>query len=174
MNTEILEQKKMDTVKELANANMKISEAKNALFKLQEEETEYLEQREKKALSKIDNMLVESKDLLSKVYENYEETHKFCREVVKYSEFLSESHEKFSGLLEIFDKKNKEWDKKVEKQQKEFDKLKEIISIEKTFIKNEKTNIEKAQIRLRDERKKLDSDRGTVERMIIRLKEGRI
>lgn len=53
MENHILEKKTMEAVKALSDLTLKISEQQNLLCKLQEEETEYLIEREKKAMERI-------------------------------------------------------------------------------------------------------------------------
>lgn len=174
MEIQELNKENMDTVKELAATNIKISEAKNILFKLQEQETEYLEEREKKALARIDKVLEDSRELLANAKGNYEEIHEFCRTITSFAEFLSEAHTKFGGVLESFKERNDEWNKELDRQNAELAEIRKNITIERSLLANEKKNIEEARKSIEKEMKKMVDERGTLDRAIKRLKEGRI
>lgn len=135
----------MDSAKELAATNIKISEAKNIIFKLQEDETTYLEEREKKALVRIDKVLDDSRDLLAKAHENYNEVHEFCRTINEFASFLSETQSKFQDLLTEFKDRDDAWGNEVKRREKEFADLRTAIDIDKTIIENDKKTIEKAK-----------------------------
>jgi hypothetical protein len=152
-----LEQKKMEVLKELADTNIKISENKNIISKLQEEETEYLILREKKAVQQINQVLLDSKDLLEQTKENYEEVHIFCQTITEYSKSLKEAHTKFDKMLSDFREKDKEWEEEVKKQREEIEKIKQAIEIEKTTIKNDKKYIEKANENIKKETLHIES-----------------
>lgn len=152
----ILEKENMDAIKALSDVNIKVSEAKNLLFKLQEEETEYLVQREEKALSKINKVLVESKDLLDKTHQNYESIHEFCRSVSGYAEFLTETYNKFQKLLEIFKERNEIWDKNAKHQDVEFANLRKLIE-------NDTKAVEEREKRVAEETKSLQVQREQIE-----------
>jgi len=147
----------MDTIKELASTNMKISEAKNILFKLQEDETVYLEEREKKAIDKIQTILDESKDLLDQTHSNYEEVHQLCQMVSSFTEFLSEAHGKFSDMLETFQLRSDEWDAKVKKQEEEFAEIRKGIKVQQSHIENDKKTIAKNFKKIEEEKALISS-----------------
>lgn len=164
----------MDSVKELAATNLKISEAKNIIFKLQEDETVYLEEREKKALVRIDKVLEDSRELLDLTKGNYNEVHEFCKTISSFANFLSEAHTKFGGVLESYKERNDEWNIEIDRQNAELEEIRKNITIERSLLANEKKNIEKAREGIEKEMKKMVDERGTLDRAIIRLKEGRI
>ncbi len=140
----------MDIVKELAATNMKISDAKNILFKLQEDETVYLEIREKKALAQIEKILDESKELLDKTHENYDEIHDLCVSVCSFADFLTEAHGKFQGLLETYKESSDRWDAEFAKRHAELAEIKKNLAVERSIIENEKKGIEKAKQKIKE------------------------
>lgn len=174
MEPTILEKSKMDAVKELASISMQISEAKNLLFKLQEGETEYLVTRETKALEKIHKVLEDSKELLKQTYENYQEIHQFYGTITEYKEFLFKGHAEFENLLKDFNERNELWDKEMQKREDGFTELKKSFKIQHEEIEAGRDAIKKANEQIANERTKIESERGTIERMIIRFKENRI
>jgi len=156
METE-LEPQKMQMLKEMADTNVRISDAKNLLFKLQEDETVYLEAREKKAMVKINKVFEDSKDLLDKTYKNYEEIHQFCQKVNEYADFLSETHTKFQKILEVFEKKNELWEKNVKNTNEEIAKQRKIIEQDSKAIKIREERIDEENEKIKKEREHLES-----------------
>lgn len=157
-----LEQKKMESIRELANVSMKISEAKNLLFKLQEEETDYLVSREKKALEKVNKILEDSRDLLDKTHQNYEEIHKFCQTITEYADFLSETYEKLQGLIQIFNKKNEIWEENAKRQNIE-------LSTQRKLIENDAKTVEERKKRMDEERESIKKEREHLESQQVAL-----
>lgn len=141
---EILEKQKMDVLKVLADTNIKISEAKNTLFKIQEDETEYLKKREEKALVKVQKVLDESKEILDKAHSNYEDTHKFCQTISNYSDFLGEAHGKFTDMLDLFNEKNELWDKNAKLQYEEIARQRKIVEQDTKDIETREKAIKEA------------------------------
>lgn len=158
----ILEKENMESAKALAQANVKISEAKNILFKLQEEETEYLEQREVKALGKIQKALDDSKDLVKQIKENNKEVHEFCSIISEYAMSLSEAHDKFQNMIELFHTKNELWDKNIKKQQSDLAGIRKIVEKDKEDIENQKQDIKKREKRLSEQLELIESRQKTL------------
>ncbi len=158
----VLDKQNMEAVKELTNTSMKISEAKNLLFKLQEEETEYLVLREDKALAKIQKVLENSQDLIDKTHKNYESVHEFCKTVADYAEFLEKAHEKFQDLLTMFEKRNEIWNENIRLQDEELSRQKSIIKKDTDSIKVREKRIEESTRELKKEREHIESQQATL------------
>jgi len=174
MNEHIISQQNMDTVKALAETTAKVSEAKNILFKLQEEETEYLIAREKKALTKINSLYEESKHVFKDIQTNYQGAQDILKEVTNTTEFLNESHGKFQGLLKDFEEYQENWDKNCKNQEEKWAVLKREVEVEKVLIKNEKESIERQKTLLEQEKRKIEDQKETIKRTIERLKTNKI
>ena len=174
MNEHELSKEHMDSMKALANTNMKIGEAKSTLLKLEEQETSYLEEREKKVLVRIDKILEDSKGLLAEAQANYSEIRELNTTVSSFSDFLLKAYDSFVGMLKDFREKNELWDSKVTAIEEGFAQIRQDISNDKIRINNDQEALERAKGVLRDEQRKIVSDRGELERAITRLKEGRI
>lgn len=157
-----LEKSKMDSMKELADTNIKISEAKNLLFKLQEDETQYLVVREKKALEKIQKALDDSKELLDKTHKNYEKIHEFCQSVSSYADFLSETHKKFQEMLEVFKSRNQIWDGNAKQHYEELARQRKIVEQDTQAIEQREKQIKEAQEGLEKDRKRIESLQATL------------
>lgn len=152
----------MDALKALADANLKISEAKNTLFKLEETETEYLVLREKKAMDKIQTMIDDSADLLEKTHNNYEEVRRFYETITTYSEVLEQFHQQFTGMLIEFNKRSDMWDTKVVEQQEKIAALRKIVETDQKNITSQQEKIEKDKKEIIVDRARLESQQQTL------------
>lgn len=157
---EIVNHEQMESLKALADTNLKISEAKTLLRDLQESETEYLNEREKKALERIQKVLDESTKLVAKTRNNHEEIHKFCTEVSSYAGFLKEIHVKFQAMLADFKERDVQWNLQCTRQHEELALIRKGIEHDQKDIEtgrdeikqgNEKAEQEKALIESRQE-----------------------
>lgn len=152
-----LTKEKMDIMKELAAANLKVSETQNVIFKLKEEEKDYLTIRERAAMERVEMVLDESKELLANTHKNYEEIHSICGSITNISNFVSETYDKVHSLLEDINKRSDKWDKEVERQQKEFEEIRKRIIADKAIIANDKKTIEKANEEIEKEKAHIES-----------------
>lgn len=166
----IVTKEQMESLKALSDVNIKISEARNLLFKLQEEETEYLVGREKKAMERIQKVIEDSQSMVREANENYSQIQQLLNGVSDFAGKLQKMQEDFQGLLADFEERNVEWERTVGKQQDGIVDIRNQLKIEQVQIKNDKETIELTQKRLIESQRKLDSDRGTLERTIERLK----
>lgn len=164
----------MDSLKALADTNMKIGEARGTLVKLQEVETGYLVEREAKAVAVIQKVVENSADLLKEVKTNYREVHDLCSVASSFAEFLVEAYGSFSALKTAFDEKSTLWEAQVKEKEAEFAEIRKQIKQDNVLLANDKESLEKAKKALDIDRKKVVADRGEVERAIKRLKENRI
>lgn len=164
----------MDSMKALADVNIKISEAQNLLFKLQETETEYLVEREGKAVERIQKVLEDSKEILSEIDKNYEKVQQFASTITSFSETLNKSFDSFVKLLSDFRERSDLWDKEVKATEEKIDLEKRDIHTQRIQIENDtKANQQKEKM-LKDEWVKIESDRGLISRTVERLKQGKI
>lgn len=174
MNETELSKEAMDSVNLLAQTNVKIGIAKGALIKLEQEETAYLEEREKKAVGRIQKLFDDSKELLEGIKSNYQEVKQLLRDASSLSDFLVKAYEQFKALVNEFNERDAAWQAQVAQKEEEFGKIRQQIDNDKVRIKNDRDGIQKAKASLVVERRKIDDDRQTLARAITRLKEGRI
>lgn len=173
MNTEILEKEKFETLKELADMTVQISEARETLTRLKETKTEYLQIRENEAKDKIQKILDDSVDLLRQINTNNDEIHQLYRTVSGYSKFLKQGHEAFKDMLAEFNERSDLWDKKVEEQYKEFGRIENQVKKDKENIENDKEELRKTKEQLEKDKIKIADERQTIKRAVERLKENR-
>jgi uncharacterized coiled-coil DUF342 family protein len=170
MNIETLKKEEFDTVKALANMSIKISEARETLTELQNTETTYIEERERKAVEKIQEVFEKSKDLLDQIHNNNEEVKTLYTVVSGYKDFLSEGQEKFTKLLQDFNERSELWEKFVEEKYKEFGKFEQEVMEQKRQIEQDKEDIKDKKEELRRIKIKLDDEREIIKRAVERLK----
>lgn len=164
----------MDALKALADTNLKVSEVKGHLIKLQEIETEYLVEREKKAVLRIQGIITESRELFQEVSTNYQEVNNLCKTASEFASFLGEAFRDFNSLVKDFDVRQDLWDAEVKKREEEFAEIKKLINIDRVFLKNDQDSVKKDRELLDIAKRKLADDQEEVKRAIKRLKENRI
>ena len=174
MNTHELDKANMDSVKELADTNIKISEAKNILFKLQGDEKSYLDSREVKALEVVQKVLNDSAELLKEAKGNYLEIHELCTTANQFVQFLLEGYAQFQNIVKDFNEHSELWEQKIRKREGDLAEVRRGLEVDKTVMANDRKSLETAKKQFLNDKKKLESDQGTLQRAIKRLKENRI
>lgn len=169
-----VDSKQMVALEALAATNLKVSEARGTLIKLEETETEYLIGRERRAMERIQEVHDDSSDLLKATQTNYDGVHQILSTVSGFSDYLSKAYDEFKGMLDSFEERNREWEANCKIWEDKVIETKNEIKVEQTKIYNEKKNIERQQTKIEMDRMKIEDDRGTLERAITRLKENRI
>lgn len=164
----------MASIKALADTNIEISKAKNLLFKLQESETDYLVIREKKAMDRIQKVVDDSKELVKEATNNHSDINNLLIEATALVTGLDKVSETYTNLLIEFDERNVEWERHIGKQQDNLEEIRKGLKAERVQIDNDKKSIEQTKISLANAQRKIDSDRGTIQRSIERLRQGKI
>lgn len=161
-------------MKALASTNMKVSEVQANLLKLQATEAEYLKQREEKAQARISALLERSHEIISRIGKNYSDVKDFSNSLSTFAGFLLEAQSSFELLQESFEEKTKTWDETIKAQEKKTKEVEKALLVESARIETEKKTIEQAKKKIEEDKRKIADDRGTLERAINRLKEGKI
>lgn len=174
MDIQTVDNIKMEALKSLAETNLQVSAVKETLSNLKDEESVYIEKREKKVLAQIEEMVTESREILAEAYQNYNTIHDLSKNSEEFSFFLTETYQDFQKLKETFEASTEAWEDNVKETQKGFEQIKNQIKVDKVQIKNDKEAVEKAQKALGVERRKIRDERETLERAIKRLKENKI
>ena len=169
-----IEKQKMDALNALVQANLSVSDAKNKLVKLKEEENVYIAEREREALARIQSILDESNEILTNINTNYAEIKHIYETVSNIAAFLDESHAKLQGLHTLFTQKTELWEQEIAEKEKSMEELKKNLQVQTTLIENEKVSLKSKEKSLKAFERKLNDERGTLERAVARLKEGRI
>lgn len=164
----------MEALKALADTNLKISGAKESLFKLQETETEYLVTREKKAMDRIEKTIADSRAFVDQAKQNYESVRDFALEASSFAESLVNVQKIFHKSLEGFEERNVIWERDIGRQQDEIAEEKKSLTMQKTVIENDRKSFNQAKAQHAIDEKKLAGEWEELKRALIRLKEGRI
>ncbi len=163
MNENIITKEQMDSMKALAQTNMEISKARGLLFQLEETETIYLENREKKAMDKIKKALDESKGLLIETNKNWSEVQGLYETASKSSVFLGEMYENMDGIIKDFTERSKSWEEHIDTQLEEIAKQNQDIKIQRVEIENSKTMLLKRDKSLKEAQILLESRQAALE-----------
>lgn len=164
----------MDALKALSEVNLKVSEARNLLVKLQEQETEYLVSREKKAVDAVQNVLAQSHELVEETNKNYDYLQNLSKSVSEGVRFLAEASEAFKSLAELKDEHYTLWERDIKNLESTVTSLRNGLKVGLEAIESDKRQVEAGNAKLKEDQRKLNDDRKEVERAIKRLKEGRI
>jgi len=169
-----LDHQKMESAKALADMNMQVSAAKALLTRLEGEEEAYLALREEKAQKRVQEVLEESKELIDQTGRNYDEVKQYADSLTKVAKAISSVYEELDQTLVSFYGKMEAWDKMVEKQHEELSTLKQAVKVQQVKQDNDRVSLENRAKTLETWETKLKDERGTLDRAIERLKQGRI
>jgi hypothetical protein len=174
MDIKTIDSEKMKSLKALADANIAVSTVKGTLAKLKTDQHEYLKEREVKAIKQVQAVLDESQTVLKDAFANYVAVNELGREVSELSTFITEAYTDFLELKGLFDEMTSEWEASVESTKKELEETKKQILIDRAHIEKDKEEVAKSWKLVATARRKNKDERETLERAIIRLKEGKI
>lgn len=163
MTENIVTKEQMEALKVLADTNLKISEAKNLLFKLQENETVYLQERELKAVEKIQKALNESKKLIEETKYNHEEVSKLLESVTSFTDILENISLSLEKSFSHFDEMSLAWTKKIDSQMKELSDVKKEIKEQERIIERDKKELQNKETRLKTLQQHIESRQTTLE-----------
>lgn len=158
-----ISQQNMQAINELAKTNMLISEAKNTLFKLQEDEKQYIAEREKLTAKSIDAVLKNSKKLLDETLKNTEEMMGFHNSVRQFADSLGNIHDSFEITAKDFTKRTQEWEKSIKLQQDDIAESSKKLKIERNELENEQKTLKSKQTSLENLERHLQSRQQSLE-----------
>lgn len=147
----------MNALKALSETNMKVSEAKATLIKIEETKQQYFKIREKETNERIDKILIESASLLQEARLNYYETTQFHHTTASYADAVKTAHETLLQNVKEFEERNTIWEQSMKKQEANLNEIKKVITIEKVRILNDKKNIEQNQKIIENDKRLIES-----------------
>lgn len=153
----------MVSLEALAKVNLAISEAKGSLINLQEIETEYLEEREKKAVARIQKVLDNSGELLKEIGNNYTAIEEFAKNVSGFAKILTELYDKFCDLNESFQKKSKAFDERTKAQEIVFEGQKRQIKSDQVRIANDNKGLLAREEKVKADIRHIESQQAALE-----------
>lgn len=157
MNIQELDNKTMEALELLAKTNVQIGTAKGILAELQKTEVTFLEEREKKTIQTIVKILDKSDETIKQIGRNYEDVKSFHNTVSSYVGFLTEMQEKFSVLVDSFEKKAELWEKSVMEKEQELKIVQRNIKVQQQAIETDKKSIERGLKTLEIEKQVIES-----------------
>lgn len=143
MDEVTLEQRKMETLRELSQAEMKVNEAKATLQELKERKNAFLQERENETLLKIKETWKESSEIVSKIGQNYEQVHTFFITIKEIVKFLEEAQENFGLLVADFNEHSKLWNEEAEKERQRLVELREKVDYDALVVSEGKKTLER-------------------------------
>lgn len=170
MEPTIIDKKAMETLQKLAQTNLEISNAKNALYLLKQDENAFIEEREKKTLERLEQLFRDSEDIINKTKGNYDEVSELLTTVTEFSKFVAESQGNLHNIFTLFEEREGVWQEKVAKHEAAIADVQRGIIVQQVFLSNEKKNIQKGWDDLAVERVKIKDAWGEIERELKRLK----
>lgn len=157
MNIKTLDQQTMTALEILADANVKIGTAKGSLLALQAEETVYLDEREKKALIRIQAVLDDSEDIVKKIEGNYAEIKQFHTDVTTFVEFLVEIQEKVHTTITTFNKKADVWEEQTKREENRLSLLRRDVETQQKQLDIDKKERMAMMKKIKDEKQLIAS-----------------
>ncbi len=158
----ILSKEQMNLMQEMSKVTLQISEAKNTLSKLKEEEFEYLNEREAKALKRLDALYKKSDKILSGIKENNTEVSEFIVKIRSYLDFVEDVQGKLSDSVQKFNDRNELWEENIKIKENELARQVKLIEIDKKHIQQEKEQLESIQKRIDEDKKLIESRQKTL------------
>jgi len=165
---------RMDALRSLSDTNMAISHARESLQTLEKNETEYLLEREKKVVLRVENAFKDSSALIEQTVKNYEMVKDFAGVVIQSSEQIQKAIGSIKEHSKLHDERTAAWEARCTQQEEDVANEKKVIQSQVILLNSEKEGIEAAKRLLVAHERKLTDERGTLERAIKRLREGRI
>lgn len=141
-----LEQRKMETLRELSKAEMKVNEAKATLLELQKGTADFVADREAKTIEKIKGVWKESGEIVNKISENYEKVHEFYTITASLAAFIEEANEKLTESVQNFNKHSELWEENTEKERKRLEEIRKKVDYDALIVEEGKKTIAKQRL----------------------------
>lgn len=169
MNENTITTEQIQAMKTLADTNMKISEATNLLFNLQEEETEYLILREKKATARIQQNLEDSRSVIEETNQNHQAVKELFTLASGTVEKITSLYELFQETVKDFNTKNEAWEREIGFQSDALVDMKNNLKIELVMIENDRKTVEREKKSIENDYKIIESQRAQIKSALATL-----
>lgn len=170
----IVTKESMDALQALADTNMKVSQAKAALAKLEEDETEYLLSREQRVVERLNRTLIQSETLVTETLNNYALVKSFADAVSHTADAVVAATQEIVRRDETFKDTINAFEAHCNTQEAKLAEQKKVIQSAHILLNSEKEGIERQKKLLSEKSRKIADERATLERAITRLTEQRI
>lgn len=159
----------MKALKALSDIQLKISDARTSLTKLQEDETSYLILREQKAVEKIVAVLEESKGLINESNKNYKGVLELHALVSEFAKNVEKAHISFEMVFEDFKNKSEQKETEIDAKMAEIAEMHKVIKVARVNIEGDKKAIEEEYKVFEQKMVVLKDREGVVDRETRRL-----
>ena len=170
MTTHLVDKQNMEALEKLAATNLLISDARNALFKMKEDEITYIAEREAKTLDHIQALFDASEEIINNTKSNYTELAELLNTVADMAKFVIAAQGNFSQLIADFEERNTLWEANVAEKEKELLELSRKVKAETVMLQSEHKNIDIARNLLAQDQRKIDDQWAEIARELKRLK----
>lgn len=155
METQELDNLKMKTMKEIADANVLLADMKAQMKVLERDKDDFFKLREIELTEKLNDFMANSTGFLLKVENNYMLVHEFYETLKSYSDFLKEGQAEFGEVIRDFAEKANEFEvylrrntEIISKKNKLLDQREEGLNRDREFLRRERKLIENEQVRI--------------------------
>lgn len=160
----------MDSVKAIAESNLKLSEALSDIRKIKEEKVKFIIDRENEAMIAVQSVLQDSKEMLIEATSNHTDIQLFLGEVTALHEQVKQTSDELDSVLKLFVERNLAVEADVKLIIDDVSLKRNNIDIDKKRIENDMEAIKKKNIQVSEEMRNIMSIKGALEREINRLK----
>jgi Asp-tRNA(Asn)/Glu-tRNA(Gln) amidotransferase C subunit len=157
-----IDKEKMESLKALADINLKVSEARNLLTQLEEEETEYLVKRETKVMDRIKKTVADSQAMVKEADDNYSQIGELLQEITSFCSNIVKIQEQFNEILEVFNERNELWEKNIGEQQDNISEVRKQIKMHTVIIENDKKSLSSTKKLLESQRIHIESQQAAL------------
>lgn len=161
----------MEAMKALAETNMRLSEAKSDLFSLRSEESRYLEERRSAEKKAVSDALDESRGMLAEIQEIRESARDLARESLILSDKARESVAEFNRMRSELIESERVRGEEIIRMLSEVREERNSLANESAMIDARRKEIQSMEKGISDERRRIDSERGALERAVKRIKD---
>lgn len=165
-----VDREKMQALEELARTNIAVSDAHTALDDVKGLETDYLVEREGKAMAAVDRVLAESEAVVNQAMENYDAVNTVAADVRTVASRTVDLFNALKGIMARFDQKSALWLKNVEDREGKLEEKSRALAVQKRLLDNDRKSLDERALLLTDAEAKVAADREEVEKMFA-LKE---
>lgn len=160
---------KMDSLKQLAETNLKVSESRVNLSKLQEEEETFIVDREKRTVERVNKVLADSKEIIEEANNNYTAVQELTSVAKDFASYLSEAFNSFRGVRDAHKENQDVWEKHVTDTEEKLSETRKILQIDRKILEIDKETLKKTRQELKKEKQKIDEEWEEVKREKVRL-----
>ncbi|MFA6095412.1 MAG: hypothetical protein WC767_01055 [Candidatus Paceibacterota bacterium] len=158
MSLETIKKEEMESMRVLAETNMKISEAKAALSGIETSKDEFMAAREKEALEVVASTLEKIAEMLKDIGTNYEKLKEIRGLVLNIVDFADTFSKQIVSMKEELSESSEKATEKIRSWRLELEKREEEIKASLLSIESEKSALSEAWEKLRKAQKRLESD----------------